>query len=198
MAAHSKQARRRGAYLVVLDESGFLMAPLVRRTLAPRGCTPILIQPGGHHHKVSTIAALSLAPRRQRLGLYFHTHLNTAINNHGVADFLRHLLRHLPGPVIVLWDRAKIHQGPGIREVQADYPRLQFESFPTYAPELNPVEFLWNHLKWHRLCNSVADNILHLDDILCEELYDIYYDPYRLRSFYDSSQLPFPTRALAS
>src|SRR5688572_6843813 len=108
MAAHSKRARRLGAHLVVLDESGFLMAPLVRRTLAPRGCTPILIQPGGHRHKVSAIAALSIAPRRQRLGLYFHTHLNAAINNHGVADFLRHVLRHLRGPVILLWDQSKI------------------------------------------------------------------------------------------
>ena len=199
MAAHSKLARRQRAHLVVLDESGFLLAPLVRRTLAPRGETPIIAQPDRRRHKVSTIAALSLAPLRRRLGLHFFSYPDRALNNHDVADFLRRrVLRCLRGPVIVLWDQGRIHTGPGIRQLQADYPRLHFESLPTYAPDLNPVEFLWTHLKWHRFCNWVAEDVVHLEDTLCETICDIYYDPYRLRSFYESSELPFPARALAA
>lgn len=175
------------------------MAPLVRRTLAPRGQTPILVQPGSRRRKVSTIAALSLAPRRRRLGIYFDTYPDHAINNHDVADFLRRrVLRRLRGPVIVVWDQGKIHTGPGIRQLLADYPRLHLEAFPPYAPHLNPVEFLWTHLKWHRFCNWVADDAEQLQDTVCETICDIHDDPYRLRTFYDSSQLPFPTRALAA
>ena len=173
------------------------MAPLVRRTLAPRGRTPILVQPGSRR-KISAIAAVSLSPRRQRLGLHYDIHRNTAIDNYGVANFLRQLLRCLPGRVIVLWDQGRIHQGPGIRQVQADHPRLQLASFPTYAPDLNPVEYLWTYMKWAQLPNYVPQDILHLDDIVCEELYNTCYNQGRLRSFYDASKLPFPTRALAS
>ena len=61
----------------MIDESGLLMAPLVRRTWAPRGRTPDLVQQGGgHHEKVSVAAALWLSPRRDRLGLYFKTLVN--------------------------------------------------------------------------------------------------------------------------
>jgi hypothetical protein len=49
------------------------MAPLVRRTWAPRGYPPALAQSGAHREKVSVAAALWLSPRRDRLGLYFQT-----------------------------------------------------------------------------------------------------------------------------
>src|SRR4030042_3489790 len=69
MAPHQKKARRRGAHLVVIDESGLLMAPLVRRTWAVRGQPPVLVQRAGPREKVSVAAALWLSPRRARLGV---------------------------------------------------------------------------------------------------------------------------------
>jgi len=48
----------------LIDESGFLMSPLVRRTLAPEGQTPILKTKGTHRERVSVTAALTLSPRR--------------------------------------------------------------------------------------------------------------------------------------
>jgi hypothetical protein len=66
-----------------------------------------------------------------------------------VAAFLRALLRHLRGHVILLWDQGSIHQGSAIAEVRRAYPRLHIEEFPAYAPELNPIEQLWNDFKGH-------------------------------------------------
>jgi putative transposase len=66
-----------------------------------------------------------------------------------VADLLRGLLQHLRGHVILLWDQGSIHRGPAIAEGQQAYPRLQIAEFPAYAPELNPVEQLWNDFKGH-------------------------------------------------
>ena len=68
LAAPPKKARRQGAYLAWIDESGLLMAPLVRRTWAPRGQTPELAQRSGHREKVSVAAALGLSPHRDRMG----------------------------------------------------------------------------------------------------------------------------------
>ena len=59
------------------------MAPLVRRTWAPRGQTPDFVQSGGRgpREKVSVAAALWLSPRRERLGLYFKTLVNGYFDN---------------------------------------------------------------------------------------------------------------------
>jgi transposase len=145
LAADKKNAARLGAHLVFVDESGFLLIPSVRRTWAPRGQTPLL-RFWQRHDRISVISGISVSPRRRRFGLYFQLHRDN-IRQPQVCDFLRHLLRHLRGPVIVIWDRGKIHTGPPIRELGAAFPRLRLEYFPSYAPELNPDEAVWTLTK---------------------------------------------------
>jgi hypothetical protein len=159
----SKRARRQRATIVFSDECGVMLSPLVRRTLAPKGKTPQLIVSGQRRQKVSVIAALTLSPRRNRLGLYFRTIPKGSFNGAGVADFVRQLLRHLRGPVILVWDRWSAHRGAAMKAVVADNPRLELVSLPAYAPQLNPVEHLWSHLKWAELCNFVPKDAAHLD-----------------------------------
>jgi transposase len=118
----------------------------VRRTWAPRGHTPLL-RHWDRHDRVSVISALSLSPRRRRCGLYFHCQLNENFHAFHVVTFLRHLLRHLRGPVCVLLDNANIHRGPLVRALLARHPRLRLEYFPSYAPELNPDEGVWRWTK---------------------------------------------------
>ena len=58
-----------------------------------------------------------------------------------VVDFLAHLLRHLPGRLLVIWDRSKTHRSHLVAEFVADQRgRLALDYLPAYAPELNPVE----------------------------------------------------------
>lgn len=71
MAARPKQARELNATLVFTDEGGFLMLPLLRRTLAPRGRTPVLRHRASHRDKVSVAAALTLSPARGHVSLYY-------------------------------------------------------------------------------------------------------------------------------
>jgi transposase len=183
--------------LVLIDESGMLLAPLVRRTLAPKGQTPLLKHRAKHRDKVSLIAALTLSPKIQRLGLYFSSLVNDHFEVVAVTWFLRQLLKHLRGQVIVVWDRGNMHRGEDIRQLLADYPRLHLEPLPPYAPELNPVEQIWTYLKWQRLCNFAAADAQELDEVVFRELHHIRYDQDRLRSFWNGSDLPWP-RALAS
>ena len=199
MGADKKKAHDELAHLVLIDEAGCLLAPLLRRSQAPRGHTPICEQPGGHRDKVSTIAALSLSPVRQQLGLYFQTFPYGYVTAPTAADFLEELLRHLRGKVIVVWDRGPIHRGPALRRLLERYPRLSIEYLPAYAPDLNPVEHVWNHLKYDQLANLVPANVLHLNCLVEAVLEVAGEDQQRLRSFYAASELPFPEpMALAS
>jgi len=102
---------------VLIDESGFFLNPLVRRSWAPVGQTPVLEVWGRHRDKVLSIAALTVSPRAKRLGLYFATDPERYYNAQGVAGFLRQLLRHLRSKVIVVWDNGPNHKGPAIREL---------------------------------------------------------------------------------
>lgn len=192
MAADQKRAARQRAHLVLIDESGLLLAPLVRRTLAPAGQTPVLEQKASHRDKVSLTAALCISPRKGRLSLQFRTYLKAYVNNERTAEFLRGLLRQLRGRVIVVWDRGNMHKGPPIRKLLEDYPRLELRSLPPYAPELNPVEQLWQHLKWVRFVNFAPLDVRQLDQAVRRHLHRTKRRPRRLRTFFNAADLPLP------
>jgi transposase len=145
LAPDKKNATRLGAHLVFVDESGFLLIPSVRRTWAPRGQTPVL-RCWQRHDRISAISGLSISPRRRRLSLYFQLH-DANLHAPEACAFVRHLLRHLRGPVIVVWDNGNIHKGPWVRALCAAFPRLHLEALPPYAPELNPDEGVWTLAK---------------------------------------------------
>ena len=178
---------------MLIDESGFLLNPVVRRTWARQGQTPVLPSWGRHRDKVSVIAAVSVAPQRRRLGLHFHTDAKHYIDAEAVANFLRVLLRRLRGRVIVIWDGGSNHKGPLIRAVCADFPRLHLERLPAYAPDLNPVEFVWSHLKYGRMANFIPRNVRHLDRVVCGHLHALKRSSNLLRQLWKGSKLPFPS-----
>jgi putative transposase len=195
----ARTPKKRGAqqaHIVLIDETGLLLNPLVRRTLAPCGETPTLPVTAGKRQKVSVIAGLSLSPVNHSLGLYFRTVADGYINNDGAADFVRELLRHLRGNVIVVWDNGPMHKGDPIRQLLADYPRLSIAHLPPYAPDLNPVEQLWNHLKYGQLANYVPQHLQQLDDRVVEILVDAKFDPARLQSCFNNTPLVDAIRAL--
>lgn len=65
-----KKAREKGFGIALMDDSGFMLQPVVRRPWASRGRTPIQYS-WDHHDRLSAISALTLPPKRKRLGLYF-------------------------------------------------------------------------------------------------------------------------------
>jgi putative transposase len=151
VAGAKKKARRLRAHLIFLDESGFLMAPLLRRSWAPRGSTPVIRQRTANHQKVSAIAALSVCPARRRVGLWFRLYPGCDIRWPQVLGFVRGLLRQRRGRVILILDRLNAHRSAKRRLEQVR--RLDVVFLPPYAPELNPVENVWSHLKMNPLAN---------------------------------------------
>ena len=184
--------------MLLMDESGLLMAPLVRRSWALRGQPPVLKQKARHREKVSVAAALWLTPSRDRLGLAFQTLVNGYFNNEAVADFLEAALQGLDEPIIVIWDGGTMHKGHPIKKLVAESGgRLDLEPLPAHAPELMPVEQLWTWLKYSRLCNFAPEDAYQLNEVVIRELDAIREDQVRLRNFFQASDLPLP-RALLS
>lgn len=196
VAAHQKKAADLHATLAFTDESGFLLAPLARRSQAPRGRTPALRVRARQRDKVSVAAALTLSPARGRVSLRYQTYPDQYVDNELYAHFLRNLLWHVPGDLVLLHDGGNMHKGPPIRAVAADFPRLHVYCLPPYAPELNPPEYLWTYEKYHRLANFVPMDVPQIENTVCAELEEVRHDHRRLKSFFASSPLPWNNTTL--
>lgn len=136
------------------------------------------------------IGALTLSPKRGRIGLYFQTIVNGSFTGASVAKFLQQLLRHIQGRVIVVWDRWSGHGGPYVRQVLARNPRLELVQLPAYAPELNPVEYLWSHLRWSCLCNFAPADAEELNKAMDPVFRKTARNQELLRSFWEGAKLP--------
>ena len=188
MAAHKKNAARLGAHIVFADESGFLLIPNVVRTWAPQGQTPIHRHRQGRRDKISVISGISLSPRRQRLNLYYLLFYDN-IGQQEVCLFLRELLRHLRGPLIVLLDNSSTHKGDPIEQLRRQHRRLRIERFPAYAPELNPDEGVWSSAKGD-LANSCPRDVDELLEDVLRSIDRIRSSPEKLRGCILQSELP--------
>jgi transposase len=196
VAARQKNARDLGASLAFTDETGLLLAPLTRRTLAPVGRAPALRRRARHRDKVSVAAALTLSPARGHVSLYYQTYPDAYVDSVLYAGFLRALMWHVRRPLVLLHDGGGMHKGEPVRAVQADYPRLHVHRFPPYAPELNPPEYLWTDLKYRRLGNFVPADVAQIERAACRELEDVRHDQQRLKSYLLSSPLPWNATGL--
>ena len=135
--------------IVFVDESGFYLLPAVVRTYAPIGQTPILREHLSRDH-LSAISAISLEGK-----LYMHEQ-DGALKGTDVVRFLKHLLRRIPGKLLVLWDGSPIHRSRTVKEFLKNgaASRVQLERLPGYAPELNPDEGIWKHIKYVELLRT--------------------------------------------
>jgi transposase len=74
-----------------------------------------------------------------------------------VIEFLKHLRRHVPGKLLIVWDGASIHRSALVRDyIASTNGQIAVERLPAYAPELNPVEYMWAHLKTHEIANLIV------------------------------------------
>lgn len=194
MAPDKKRARRAGAWLIFLDESGFLLAPLVRRSWALRGRGTVLEQRTRQYRHVSALAALCVSPDRDEVRLYFRLYAHRSIRTPEVLAFLGELRRVLPGPRLVLWDRLGAHRSRAVQALARTDPGLMLEYFPPYAPELNPVEYLWSYLKLNPLANRAPADVDNLHRLARNGARSVQRRSGLLRSFVAHSPLPLRLR----
>jgi transposase len=140
-----------------VDQSGFYLLPCVVRTYAPVGQTPILHEQLSRDH-LSVISAITLE------GKLLMMEQERSFNSQDVVRFLRHLLGQIPGKLLVIWDGSPIHRGRAVKDFLSSGAsrRLKLEQLPGYAPDLNPDEGIWKHLKYVELKNVCCQYLSEL------------------------------------
>lgn len=149
--------------IVFVDETAFYMTPTVVKTWSRIRRTPLLSGPVRRDH-LSVIGGLTLQG-----SLYIQVR-PWSIDAQAAVRFVRHLLMHIPDRILLLWDSARIHRSAELDEFRKldTIDRLAIEHFPPYAPEVDPQEYVWQHLKHVDLRNLTSYSIDelwdHLDD----------------------------------
>jgi transposase len=146
LACAQKKAARDKRVIVFIDESGLSERPTRVRTWAPKGQTPI-IQFHFNWKHVSVIAGLT------RTNFLFRFH-DGSIKSPQIVDFLKALRAHLKRKLLIVWDGLKAHGSRLVRSyLDSIKGAIQIAFLPPYAPDCNPVEYLWAWLKRHALAN---------------------------------------------
>jgi len=137
----------------------------VRATWAPKGQTPVI-----RHHfnwkKVNVIGTIACKPNGSESRILLHTSAES-VDFNSIIWFLDALHREIPGRVVLLWDGLPAHRSNVVKDhVEKNKEWLQVERFPAYAPELNPLEYLWSTLKGKDVANFCPDTLADIEQNL--------------------------------
>lgn len=137
-----------------------MLQPLVRRTWAPVGKTPVLDQ-WDRRDRISVLTALALSPKRRRVRMFFQL-LDHNAKAEDFVWFLNDVRLELGRKINVVWDNLGAHRKAEnfLRRIDCSWAR--FHRLPPYAPELNPVEHTWTTAKWGQLANAPPDGVEQL------------------------------------
>lgn len=180
-----KRAFRRGADIFFLDEAGIRSDAPLQRTWGAKGQTPV-VATSGKRQAVSAISAVNL------LGAFWYNVYSGRLNAQQFIVFLKDFLRRRRRPVFLVVDRHPAHVAKAVAQhVQALRGRLELHFLPGYAPELNPDEFVWNHLRQ----KGVSKKPLRRDESLRArveaDLAAIQADPPLVRSFFRAPSVAY-------
>src|ERR671916_1967318 len=157
VAAPQKRALKESRTIVFADQSGFYLLPAVVRTYAPIGRTPVLHEQLSRDH-LSAMSGITLD------GKLYMIEQERSFKGEDAVRFLEHLMRQIEGKLLVVWDGSPIHRGRAVKDFLASgaSSRLQLEQLPGYAPDLNPDEGIWKHLKYVELKNLCCQSLSEL------------------------------------
>lgn len=146
MASCKKKAKRQGRVIVFVDESGLSEQPHRVRTWSRKGHTPQLTI-SFNWGKLSMIAGISW------YRCYFKLFKGT-IGSDRVIMFLKALKKQIKRKLLIIWDGLAAHRSSKVKRfIDSTDNRIELHRLPAYAPELNPVEYVWANLKNHHLAN---------------------------------------------
>lgn len=152
----------RGFSLGYEDESGISEKPVVRTTWAPQGRTPT-IQSSGSWKSLTMAGLLLLTPKGNRPRIFFRLQPGS-MDKYDFVDFLKDMKRELRGKkLLLIWDGLPAHKAAVVMQYVASQKHwLRVERYPSYAPELSPVEFLWSPMKTKDLAHIPPKGLKHL------------------------------------
>lgn len=162
LAGHSKKGALEKMRLGFLDESGISERPTVRRTWAPRGKTPVIASTGSWSVR-TVVGVITCTPEGDDPKLYIRI-FNGSIHKEEIVRFLKELKNQVRADLLLVWDRLAAHRSKIVQEYVSSHSWLKTDHFPSYAPELNPVEYVWATAKNHDLANVYPEGLKQLDN----------------------------------
>lgn len=181
--ALKEKARRERRDLVFVDESGFYLLPGVVKTYAPRGRTPIIGEWQTRDH-LSVMGGVTLQSK-----VYSLVRPKSLNGLHSI-EFLVHLGHMVGDRLLVIWDGSPIHRRAEIQAFVAEARgKIHLEPLPAYAPDLNPVEWLWKHLKKVELRNLACLDLEQLHMELHLAIGRVRQRRALVRSFFEGAEL---------
>lgn len=164
------------------------LRPPKARTWARRGRTPVVRVSGRGSGRVSMAALIATRPGlRTRLCFTTRLHRGRKGERKSFAErdyiaLLDSVHQQLRAPIILVWDRLNTHVSAVMRELIAARAWLQVVLLPSYAPDLNPVEAVWSHVK-RSLANLTAGSLDRLAALARNRLKSLQYQPGILDGF---------------
>lgn len=179
------RAKRRGADIFFLDEAGIRSDAPLQRTWGAKGKTPV-VATSGQRQSVNAISAVTMR------GGFWYSVYTGRFNAGRFVEFLKDFLRGRRRPVFLVVDGHPAHRAKIVAQfVQSTKGRLELHFLPGYAPELNPDEFVWNHLRQR----GVSKKPLRRDESLRarveSDLRAIQRRPALVRSFFSAESVAY-------
>jgi transposase len=166
------------AVLYFEDEANIALSPVLARTWAPRGNTPTQRVTG----KRGGIAAMSAISKGGRLIFRL---LEKRINSDDIIDFISQILRHhARRHVVVVMDKASCHVSKKTKAFIDNQRRLHVFYLPSYSPDWNPDEKVWNHLKHQEMKGHMARTKAEMKDLARRKLSKMQRNPRQLRGIF--------------
>src|SRR6266436_3612885 len=183
LAGAKKKSLREGRTIIFIDESGLSERPTRVKTWAPKGQTPVL-QYSFNWKQLSVVAGLSF------WNFYFRFHAGP-IRGPQFVEFLQALTHQIRGKLLVIWDGLPAHRSRVVKNfVEALAGHIVLERLPAYAPELNPVEYIWGYMKQRELANLCLPTIGEVGTFARNRLKSMQRRPQLISAFWQQAKLP--------
>ena len=195
MADGGNTAGDLGAWICFEDEAGQGLRPPKGTTWGRCGHTPVVRVTARGTHRVSLAALVAVKPgQRPRLFYRAHACHGRKHEKKGLdeGDYIRLLdaaHQQLGAPIVLVWDNLNTHRSARMRRYLATRDWLTVFHLPPHAPELNPVEGVWSHLK-RSLANLTKHTIDQLTRLIKTRLKRIQHRPALLTGLLTHTHLP--------
>ncbi|HEV2125266.1 MAG TPA: IS630 family transposase [Chloroflexota bacterium] len=183
----ARQAKADGGEVFFWDESGFRADAVHGRTWGVRGQTPVVERPG-QRQSISAASAVNAK------GGFWYCTYEGGLTAELFVSLLGMMMRHRTKPVHLVVDGLPAHKTKLVKDyVKSTQGRLTLHILPGYAPELNPDEAVWSHMKRTGVARAPLRKGERLRDKIDEQLAAIKAAPKLVRSFFRAPSVAYVT-----
>ena len=183
--AIARQARKQGAEVFFWDEFGFRADTVHGKTWGVRGQTPV-VQRLGQRQSISAASAINAR------GAFWFCTYKGALNAELFIELPMQMMKYRKKPVHLVLDSLPAHKKANVRDyVASTKGRLTLHFLPGYAPDLNPDELVWSHVKRTGTARRPLQKGEKLREKIDEQLAKLQQMPRLVRPFFKAPSVAY-------